>query len=396
MFRRIAAFALALLLAVSLTGCTTYNNFHAAFFEPPVEEENIIRIGIYEPLTGPDADEASEEIKGMELAHEMFPDLDGVPVELVYADNQSDLTEAPGAARELAESGVRVVLGSYRSTLSLAASDIFEEYRLPAIAATCTNPLVTQTNEFYFRSCFIDAYQGISAARYIYEGLGQKDIVCFKRAGDDYADAMIEQVRVQAQRQAQGSGKVTVIEFPEGAENMSVYYTRLTATEQRAIFYPCTAEEGDAVLKDTYGLGLKWVGCSKWEALTNLAVAAADPSDHSYLYGVTYVKGFDPDSSFTPMTERFKAAYAAKYGEEAPSENCALGFDAYLMALEGIRLAGDSNDGVILASKLKSIRGLEGATGYISINAQGDPSKDVVLETITKEGALATFTVTPN
>ena len=116
----------------------------------------------------------------------------------------------------------------------------------------------------------------------------------------------------------------------------------------------------------------------------------------TYLNGITFVKGFDAASSVTPMTEVFKNAYAERYGDEAPTENCALGFDAYLMALEGIRLSEDTDDGVILTSKLKSIRGLEGATGYISINAQGDPTKDVVIEVITNDGSAVVYTVAPN
>ena len=66
------------------------------------------------------------------------------------------------------------------------------------------------------------------------------------------------------------------------------------------------------------------------------------------------------------------------------------------MALEGIRLSEDTDDGVILTSKLKSIRNLEGATGYISINSQGDPTKDVVIEVITSNGSAVVYTVAPN
>ena len=393
--KRCCALVLALCLVFGLTGCTTYKNFHAAFFEKDQEQE-VIRIGVFEPQTGPDAAGAADEIRGIELAHEMFPEVMGKRVELVYADNQSDVEMAKTAAQQLVDGGVRLVLGSYKSTLSLAGSDIFAAADVPAIGITIKNPIVTQTNEFYFRVCFVDAFQGISAAHYVHDYLHQNEAVCFKQTGDDYADSMIEQFRQRMERLTAGSGTVTVLEYPEGTEDFSVYLKRVGATGFKAVFFPCGASVGNKVLYQAAPMGLRWIGNAQWATLQDEAKAASEDGDVGYLNGVTFVQGFDAASSVTPMTDVFKKAYAEQYGDDAPSENCALGFDAYLMALEGIELSEDTDDGVILTSKLKSIRGLEGATGYISINSQGDPTKDVVIEVITSNGPAVVYTVDPN
>lgn len=394
-WKRCVSAAAALALGLSLTGCTTYKNFHAAFFEKDKEQE-VIKIGVFEPQTGADAADAAEEIKGIQLANELYPEVMGKRIELVYGDNQSDVEMARTAAQQLVDSGVRLVLGSYKSTLSLAGSDIFETADVPAIGISIKNPIVTQTNEFYFRVCFVDAFQGISAAYYVHDYLKQNDAVCFKQTGDDYADTMIEQFCQRMDRLTAGSGKVTVLEYPEGTEDFSIYLTRVGATGCKAVFFPCSAATGAKVLYQAAPMGLHWIGSAQWETLQETAKTIVPDGNVSYLNGVTFVKGFDAASSVTPMTDVFTKAYAEKYGEELPSENCALGFDAYLMALEGIRLSEDTDDGVILTSKLKSIRGLEGATGYISINAQGDPTKDVVIEVITNDGSAAVYTVAPN
>ena len=228
-FRRCGALLLAALLVCSLSGCTTYKNFHAAFFEKDKEQE-VIKIGVFEPQTGADAQDAAEEIKGIELARELYPEVMGKRVELVYADNQSDVEMARTAAQSLVDGGVRLVLGSYKSTLSLAGSDVFDAANLPAIGISIKNPIVTQTNEFYFRVCFVDAFQGISAAHYVHDYLRQNDAVCFKQTGDDYADTMIEQFRQRMDRLTAGAGTVTVLEYPEGTEDFSVYLKRVGAT----------------------------------------------------------------------------------------------------------------------------------------------------------------------
>ena len=208
-WKRCVSAAAALALGLSLTGCTTYKNFHAAFFEKDKEQE-VIKIGVFEPQTGADAADAAEEIRGLELAHELYPEVMGKRIELVYGDNQSDVEMARTAAQQLVDSGVRLVLGSYKSTLSLAGSDVFEAADVPAIGISIKNPIVTQTNEFYFRVCFVDAFQGISAAYYVHDYLKQNDAVCFKQTGDDYADTMIEQFRQRMDRLTAGAGKVTV------------------------------------------------------------------------------------------------------------------------------------------------------------------------------------------
>ena len=55
-WKRCVSAAAALALGLSLTGCTTYKNFHAAFFEKDKEQE-VIKIGVFEPQTGADAAE---------------------------------------------------------------------------------------------------------------------------------------------------------------------------------------------------------------------------------------------------------------------------------------------------------------------------------------------------
>ena len=42
----------------------------------------------------------------------------------------------------------------------MAAADTFQSDGMPAIGVGCTNALVTQDNDIYFRICFIDPEQG--------------------------------------------------------------------------------------------------------------------------------------------------------------------------------------------------------------------------------------------
>ena len=79
-----------------LSGCATYDNFVNEFFGDGSDLDTI-KIALYEPITGEFSDEAAAEIRGLELANKLFPEVLGKQVELVYTDNGSDLNTAKTA-----------------------------------------------------------------------------------------------------------------------------------------------------------------------------------------------------------------------------------------------------------------------------------------------------------
>ena len=404
--RVISLLLLACLLMTGLCGCETYDNFISAFFPEqnsvpvPVEETENIKIGVFEPLTGDDAQAASEEIAGIELAHDLFPTVLGKDVELVYGDNESDDSIAADVAQQLVDSGVSMVLGSYRNVLSLAGADVFTASRTPAITITCTNPLITQSNNYYSRACFIDAYQGQSAARYAYGKFKTDWFTIFIMDGDDYGSTLAEQFEEEISLLTGNDYSVATVSFPGSTEDFSFYLEKLSIMRTGPIFFPCDAELGSRVIKQAVekGYDFNWIGCSKWNGMTENAAAVPDETeapDLSFLNGVAYVTDYSSDESLSEMTEIFRGAYAAKYGDDVvPGKNVALGFDAYLLALEGISKAGRSEAGTLIANKLTQIKGFAGATGSITMNSKGDPTKDVVINIIQNGEIIAGYTVT--
>ena len=46
------------------------------------------------------------------------------------------------------------------------AAPVFGEAGLAAIGVTCTNPNITAGNDYYFRICFLDPFQGPGAGEF--------------------------------------------------------------------------------------------------------------------------------------------------------------------------------------------------------------------------------------
>ena len=67
--------------------------------ESEATEPDVIKIGVFEPMTGANAAGGALEIEGLKLANKLYPEVLGKQVELVIVDNKSDKVEAANAAR---------------------------------------------------------------------------------------------------------------------------------------------------------------------------------------------------------------------------------------------------------------------------------------------------------
>lgn len=103
-----------------------------------------IKIGLYAPMTGPVAFLGEGFEMGATMAlEELEYEIEGVPVELVVADNMCNPTDAVNAIRKLIEvDEVDVILGGGCSSATVAAQPIIAEGETPAVSATSTNPSI--------------------------------------------------------------------------------------------------------------------------------------------------------------------------------------------------------------------------------------------------------------
>ena len=85
------------------------------------------------------------------------------------SDNGSLEENAVTAASNIVSKNALISLGSYGSGVSIAAAATFETAGLPAIGISCTNASVTEGNNYYFRTCFLDPFQGSVMAQFAWD-----------------------------------------------------------------------------------------------------------------------------------------------------------------------------------------------------------------------------------
>ncbi len=394
MFKKLyKIFSLCVFIMLFLSSCTTLDNFSKEFIHGDENARETIKIGVFEPMSGDDKEFGALEIKGIKLAHEMYPEALGRKVELVYGDNQSNMEVGQTVANELVEEGVSVILGSYGNVNSLVGSEIFTKAKIPAISITNTNPLVTSGSKYYFRVCLLDAFQGVALAKYATEELKLKTAAVMRPLGDDYAMTVADAFSKKFIQMTENEGAiVSLIDYNIEQEDYEEEFKRIEKSGAEMVFLPADAEEAGRIIKQAKEKGFKFLfmGTNIWQEEGFLQKAGYKASE-----GVCYSTIFDAETDTTSMSDDFLRAYKREYGDKEPESAVALGFDAYMLALDGINKARTYKSGEAIRDKIAQHVKFPGASGNITFDKNGDPFKSVVIMKIKDGKAKATYTMEP-
>ncbi|MCE1206772.1 MAG: ABC transporter substrate-binding protein [Spirochaetia bacterium] len=347
-----------------------------------------VKFGVFEPLTGANAGGGALEVEGIKLANELYPTVTvggkEYKIELVIADNKSDKVEAANAAQRLVDKDkVHVVLGSWGSSLSMAAGPIVKQAKTPAVGLSCTNPLVTKGNEYYFRVCFLDPFQGTVMATYAAKELGAKKAVIIREVSNDYSVGLAKYF-VDSFKQLTGDDASILAElnYNTGDTDFAAQLTEIKKFKPDVIFAPGNFTESALIIKQARELGIKtpFLGGDTWETPEFLDVGKAA------VEGAVFSTFFATEVPITETSKVFLDAYRQKYNKE-PAAVTALGFDGYLVARAAIEKA-QSLDKVKIRDEIAKTANFPGAAGMITLDAEGDAVKSAVIKTV-KDGKFS-------
>ena len=185
----------------------------------------VIKIGVFEPQSGDNGAGGKQEVLGIQYANSVKPTVtiggEEYKIELDIQDNQSSTDKAVSAAQQLVADKVSVVLGAYGSGVSIAAGTYFANAKIPAIGCSCTNAAVTAGNDYYFRVCFLDPFQGSVMASFAMEEFGAKKAYVLSMLGDDYTVGLAKNFVIAFE--AAGGEIVADETFVEGTADFSAY-----------------------------------------------------------------------------------------------------------------------------------------------------------------------------
>ena len=384
----------ACLVMGALAGCgSSSSSSTSSGNDASASGDNVIKIGVFEPQTGENGGGGLQEVYGIRYANQVYPTVEvggtEYTIQLVEVDNKSDKTEAVTAAQKLVSEGVVTVLGSYGSGVSIAAGDIFAEAGIPAIGCSCTNPQVTSGNDWYFRTCFLDPFQGTVMANYAIQN-GYKTAAVITQLGDDYSSGLGSFFKAAFEKL--GGTIVSEEQFQTNQSDFKAILTNIKSANPDIIFAPSSITTAPLIIKQAREMGITAVIAAgdTWENATIIENAGADAE--GTVFSTFYDEAAPANDEAAAFVDGFKA-YLTSIGESdiIPAVS-ALGYDAYITAVQAIKDA-DSVDPAAIKDALKNVH-VEGVTGDITFDENGDANKDMAYIKTIKDGKIVFLTTT--
>lgn len=376
--RKFFAMLLALVMALSLAACgggsgDTQPSGGSGDAQTSGGDK-VVKIGVFEPATGDSGAGGKQEMLGMQYANKETPSVviggETYSVELVYADNASDAAKAPTAASQLVSQDVSLVLGTYGSSCAIAGGPIFGEAGLAAIGVTCTNPGVTAGNDYYFRICFLDPFQGTVLANFASEKFSAKKAYLLGELGNDYDQGLLNYFEQAF------DGECVKASFPTNTSDFSTYLNQAVAEGADVIFCPVSIAYSTQIVKLAASMGLETPILGSDTLDSNMVLEAAKGSGVKLYVSTFYQEGGSPefDEGIKAWLAEDSTAMTNNGGNDTIAAVTAMGYDAYYVALEALKAAGSPDKAAVKAA-LPSLS-YTGVSGAIAFDDVGDAIRD--------------------
>lgn len=336
-----------------------------------------IRIGFQGPLTGPWAVEGEWALKSVRIVVDLINGRGGVlgrPLELVVEDDGGTPAGGALAASKFVAAGVKFVIGTYGSGITMPSSDVYERAGVLHISYGATAVVLSQRGyRYYFRTSGRDDTQAEFFVEYVVP-LFKATRIAIMHDNTTYARGVAEDT-MRFLKPLIDARKVTVVYYDAIKPGELDYTPALVALRDSRPdmwYYTGYYPEWALLLRQGTDLGLDWkkikaVGSNACPISETVAIAGLDA-----VIGALITQEPLPAFLEYPKAKEFVSAYVARHGyiHDSPwATYAAEAVYALAFAMESTK----STDPVVIADYFRSpfVIG-EGITGPIQFSPEGD------------------------
>ncbi|MDD2706533.1 MAG: ABC transporter substrate-binding protein [Verrucomicrobiae bacterium] len=340
----------------------------------PGGDANTLLIGEYVSLSGNTATFGQSMRNAIDIAVDEVNGgggLLGCQIKLIVEDDQSKPEQAVTAVLKLIQRDrVTAILGEVTSSCSIAAAPICQQNRIPMVSPSSTSPELTRKGDYIFRTCFIDPFQGAAMARFASQSLKAKTAAVFTDRKQDYSVGLAQFFKQTFQ---ETGGKIVADEaYQSDDSEFRPQLTAIRAAKPEVIFVPGYYTQCVLIAKQARELGLTqpFLGGDGWDSDVTLKSGgkAVEPCYFSNHYSPE-----DP----RPEVQAFVEKYRKRFGV-TPDALAVTGYDGAHVLFDAIRRA-NSTDGAAIRDALAQTRDFKGVSSRITIDANRNASKELVV-----------------
>jgi branched-chain amino acid transport system substrate-binding protein len=240
-----------------------------------------------------------------------------------------------------------------------------------------TNPKVTvdpdtgKVRDYVFRACFIDPVQGTAVANFAMNDLKMKRLAILYPVNSDYGTGLRDYFEEAVKK---GGGEIVAKESYTEKQDVDFrsQLTKIKNANPEGIFCSGYYTEAGLIAKQARELGITvpLMGGDGWD------------SDQTVKIGGQAVDGCYFSNHYSaeedrPEIKAFVNAYKQRYNK-VPDAMAILAYDSMKLMADAINRAG-STDGAKIRDALAATKDFPGASGTITIDAQHNAQKPIVI-----------------
>ncbi len=381
-------FASLMLAAGVLAGC---NSSTSGGGDKDADKGGDIKIGANLELSGGVASYGQSIKEGIDLALEEInkEGVNGKKLKLIPFDNKSEAPEAiNGATKLTSQDKVVAIIGAATSGNTKAQIEIAQSNKVPLLTPTGTADDITfkggKLNDYVFRTCFIDPFQGTVAANFAVNELKAKTAAIFIDSASDYSKGLAASFKELFTKEG---GKIVKEEaYVAKDTDFNAQLTNIKGAKPDFVFIPGYYEEVGLIVKQARELGITapMMGADGWDSPKLIELAGKEALNNTFI--TNHYSSGDSD----PKVQEFVKAFKAKYKDKSPDAFNALGYDSAYFIADAIKRAG-SSDSEKIKKALAETDSLDLVTGKMKLDDKHNPIKSaVILEYVNGEQKFKT------
>ncbi len=342
--------------------------------------EDTVQIGIIVPYTGNIALYGENMYKGATLAAEEINAnggiLGGKMIEIVKFDDQNDQNQTVEGFNQLVRQGIEVIIGPLSSGNTAAITSKANDEEIVLVTCTATGDALDTEDNFVFRCCYLDSYQGAIGAAFCYLN-NYKKVGAIYCASDTYSKGLFDSFATACDKYG--------VEIVATESTPSFDYTEYTNQFKKMIdagaelvYTPYYYDViGPYLVNQARSAGFTGVilGADGFDGTDGYVVPGSNMDDFNNVYWNNHFFAGASEEKVSSFVTR----YGTAYNNETPNALSALPYDAVYMIADAMNRAGATDAESVREALSDSSVVYDLVTGSFTLDESGAPMKSATM-----------------
>ena len=334
-----------------------------------------IQIGIILPYTGNLALYGESMYEGATLAAKEINEKGGVlgcELEIVKYDDMNDPNESLNGFNSLYMDGVELMIGPLSSTCTAQIVDAANNEGVVLLTATATNDALDTEDNYVFRSCYLDSFQGAIGAAFAYQQ-GYKKVGVVYCASDTYSKGLGDSFIAACEKYGVEIVAVESTATLDYTEYTNQFLAMVNAGAE-LVYCPYYYDViGPYVVNQARAAGFNGIilGADGFDGVPDYVVPGSNLDDFNNVYWNNH---FDPTAE-SEMVQNFVANFKAAYNDKTPNALCVLPYDGVYILASAIERAGAADAESVREALADTSAVYECVTGTFNLDETGAAAK---------------------